>query len=359
MTNSTARAYWSLPPDAGELRHGPLPRREAGQVLVESLYSAISRGTEALVHRGLVPPSQHQAMRAPFQEGDFTGPLKYGYMNVGRVLEGPEDLRGRTVFCLYPHQDRYVVPAGAVMPLPAGLPAARAVLAANMETAVNAVWDAAPGLGDSIRVVGAGVVGCLAAALCARIPGTHVELMDTDPARAGIAHALGVPFRLPGDGTPEADLVLHASGNPAGLQLALELAGVEARIIEMSWYGTREVPLPLGEAFHARRLTIRSSQVGRLPPERSPRWDYRRRLGLALELLRDDTFDALFTGESSFEQLPTTLHRLSHRPDGCLCHRIRYRAADNHDARGDNGHGDGHDGVLTSGWNGQRSGGQQ
>ncbi|MEX0870772.1 MAG: zinc-binding alcohol dehydrogenase, partial [Aquisalimonadaceae bacterium] len=270
------------------------------------------------------PESQYAAMRAPFQEGEFPGPVKYGYINVGEVQEGPDPLLGKQVFCLFPHQDRYVVPATAVTPLPEGLPAARAVLTANMETAVNAVWDAAPGLGDRISVIGAGVVGCLAAALCSAIPGTRVELIDTDPGKAEIARALGLSFCLPADAAMEADLVLHASGNPAGLDQALRIAGMEARIVEVSWFGSQAVSLPLGEHFHSRRLRIRSSQVGRLPPERAPRWDHGRRLRLAMELLIDPVFDNLITGESAFEQLPETLAELATRPGGSLCHRIRY-----------------------------------
>ena len=161
------------------------------------LHSGVSRGTETLVFRGGVPASQYAAMRAPFQDGDFPGPVKYGYLNVGVVEQGPPQLRGRTVFCLYPHQTAYVVPAEAVVVVPDDVPPARAVLAGTVETAVNALWDAAPLLGDRIAVVGAGMVGCCVARLLAGFPGCRVTLVDVDAARADVAAALGVDFALP------------------------------------------------------------------------------------------------------------------------------------------------------------------
>jgi len=321
-------AFWTVAPGRGELRRETLPPLRDGDVLVRSLYSAISRGTESLVFRGEVPPSEYQRMRAPFQQGDFPAPVKYGYINVGVVEAGcgaqAQALVGRRVFCLYPHQQAYVVPATAVVALPDAVPSARAVLAANLETAINAIWDASPTLGDRIAVVGSGVLGALVAWLCARIPGTEVELIDVDPSRAALATALGTGFALPDDARENCDLVIHASGAPAGLARALELAGDEATVLEMSWYGQRSVALALGEAFHARRLTLRSSQVGRLPPRQAPRWTYRRRMELALSLLVDSLPDVLISGESDFASLPDTLQRLSSAPAGALCHRIRY-----------------------------------
>lgn len=314
-----------------------LPPAQAGQVLVRALYSGVSRGTEALVFTGGVPPSQRRAMRAPFQEGEFPGPVKYGYASVGRVEEveagataaedgAPADLAGRTVFCLYPHQDLYRVPAAAVTPVPDGVPAGRAVLAANLETAVNVAWDARPAAGDRIVVIGAGVVGLLAAWLCRQVPGADVTVVDVNPDRAAAAAALGLAFEVEPPREPDADLVVHASGQPAGLQAALGIAGVEATIVEASWYGSRQAPLPLGEAFHSRRLTLRSSQVGRVPPERAARWSRARRLRLALDLLRAPELDTLITGESDFAELPEVMARLSRDPRAALCRRIRYPA---------------------------------
>ncbi len=325
--NSAARsrAFWSLGAGAGEVRDAPLPAPQAGEMRVRTLYSGISRGTECLVFQGRVPVSQYEAMRCPFQEGRFPAPVKYGYASVGRVECGPDDWLGRRVFCLYPHQDVYVVPVDAVTPLPEAVPEARGVLAANMETAVNGLWDAAPRLGDRVAVVGAGVVGCLMAALAARVPGVRVELIDPDPRRAVMAAQFGCVHATPERATDNADLVIHASGNPDGLATALRLAGFEATVIEMSWYGDRRVAAPLGESFHARRLTLRSSQVGAVATPQRARWSHRRRLALALDLLADARFDALLTGMSAFEDLPATMARLANTPDGTLCHVITYR----------------------------------
>ncbi|MEV6546805.1 zinc-binding alcohol dehydrogenase [Streptomyces sp. NPDC051665] len=319
----TARAFWIGAPGHGEIRDVVLPDPAEDEVVVRSLWSGVSRGTETLVFRGGVPENQHATMRAPFQEGDFPGPVKYGYLNVGVVEEGPERLVGRTVFCLYPHQTRYVVPASAVTPVPDSVPAGRAVLAGTVETAVNALWDAAPLVGDRIAVVGGGMVGCSVAALLARFPGVRVQLVDADPSRAKIAEALGVGFALPADALGDCDLVVHASATEQGLTRALELLTAEGTVLELSWYGDRKVSLPLGEAFHSRRLVIRSSQVGTVSPARANR-SYADRLALALDLLADPALDALVTGESDFEELPDLLPRLVSGEIPALCHRVRY-----------------------------------
>ncbi len=298
-------------------------------MVVRSLWSGVSRGTETLVFRGGVPENQHTTMRAPFQEGDFPGPVKYGYLNVGVVEEGPDALAGRTVFCLYPHQTRYVVPASAVTPVPESVPAGRAVLAGTVETAVNALWDAAPLVGDRIAVVGGGMVGCSVAALLARFPGVRVQLVDADPARAKTAEALGVGFALPADALGNCDLVVHASATEQGLARALELLTAEGTVLELSWYGDRKVSLPLGEAFHSRRLVIRSSQVGTVSPARANR-SYADRLALALDLLADPALDALVTGESDFEELPDLLPRLaSGRSRRCATGSVTPTSAEN------------------------------
>ena len=320
----TASAFWIAAPGHGEIRDEPLPEREQGEVLVRTLYSGISRGSESLVFRGEVPPAEYARMRAPFQAGDFPGPVKYGYISVGLIEEGPSYLIGRAVFCLYPHQTRYVVPAAVVQLLPPGVPPGRAVLAANLETGVNGLWDAAPRVGERIAVVGGGTLGCLLAWLAGRIPGCTVELVDLDPARAAVAAVLGVAFRLPQDTTGNTDLILHASDAPTGLGAALGLAGFEARVVELSWFGDRPVPLPLGEAFHQRRLTLQSSQVGSVATAMRARWDHRRRLALALSLLTDPVLDRLITGEDRFDDMPAVMARLAAEPGGALCHRIRY-----------------------------------
>ncbi len=318
-----AEAFWTVAPGRGEIRAEALPPCGPSDVVVQALFSGISRGTEALVFNGKVPTSEYARMRAPFQEGVFPGPLKYGYASVGEVEQGPADLVGRRVFTLFPHQTRYVLPASAVHVLPEGIPAARAVLAANLETAVNGVWDARPHVGDRVAVVGAGTVGCLAAWV-ARRAGCDVELVDLNPTRGLIAHALGTGFALPEEARAGVDVVLHCSGSPQGLDLACRLAGFEATVVEMSWYGTTVVPLSLGEAFHAQRLRLQSSQVGHIAPAQRARWTTSRRMQFVLALLADPALDALISGESPFASLPAVMAQLATAPGDTLCHRIRY-----------------------------------
>src|SRR5689334_13499809 len=322
-----AHAFWLREPGCGEIRPVALPEPGRGEVMVRALRSGISRGTETLVFRGGVPASQYDAMRAPFQEGEFPGPVKYGYLSVGAVEEGPAELRGRTVFCLYPHQTAYVVPAGAVTVVPEDVPLSRAVLAGTVETAVNALWDAAPLVGDRVAVVGAGMVGCCVARLLARFPAVEVTLVDVDPLRAEVAAALGVGFARPEDARDGCDLVVHTSATSAGLQLSLELLAPEATVLALSWYGDEEVRLSLGGAFHSGRLGLRASQVGTVSPARSGRRSTGDRLALALELLRDPAFDVLVTGESRFDELPDVMARLAAGSLPALCHTITYDGA--------------------------------
>ena len=319
-----ANAFWVTSPGQGELRQESLNDPAQDEVLIRTLYSGISRGTESLVFNGRVPESEFSRMRAPFQEGEFPGPIKYGYCSVGRVEDGPEALIEKTVFCLFPHQDHYVVPASAVLEVPNIVPAKRAVLAANMETAINGVWDAEPMLGERVCVIGAGVVGLMVAYLCARIPGVNVHLIDINPERRAVAERLGVTFCATEQALDNQDCVIHASGHSSGLRQALELVGSEGRIIEMSWFGEGDVSIPLGGAFHSQRLTLKASQVGQLPPKLRPRWDYQRRLQLALSLLVDERLDALISGESDFDQLPTLAPKLFGRGSVELCHRLHY-----------------------------------
>ncbi len=324
MAVTEARAFWIVEPGRGEIRDEILPPPGGDDAVVRAMFSGISRGTEALVFNGRVPVSEYDRMRAPFQSGEFPAPIKYGYASVGRVERGPRDVQGRDVFVLYPHQSRYVVPTQSLHVLPERVPPSRAILAANLETAINGLWDACPHVGDRIAVIGAGTVGCLVAWLASRIAGCEVQLIDVNPSRQTVATTLGVAFAKPDQAIENADVVVHASGSAAGLELALRLAAFETHIIEMSWYGTDKVPIALGTAFHSKRLALISSQVGRVAGSQRARWDHRRRMELALSMLTEPALDALITGESAFETLPDTMAQLSKAPGDTICHRIRY-----------------------------------
>jgi len=313
----TAQALWCVGSGKAELRDGDLGEG----VLVETLFSGISRGTERLVFDGLVPTSQVQRMRGPAQEGEFPFPVKYGYSTVGRVVEG--ELSGRLVFALHPHQNRFRLPEHMLTPLPDTLPPERAVLAANMETALNILWDSQAGIGDRIAVIGAGAVGSLVGYLAARLPGAEVTLVDTNPDRANLSAALGTAFALPRDVSGEFDVVVHTSASSAGLETAMSLAGQQATVVEASWHGSAAAELPLGEDFHSKRLTLVSSQVGDVPTWRVPRWSRTRRLAKAVDLLADSALDALISGETSFWELPGQYGSILNDP-GTLCHRVSY-----------------------------------
>lgn len=312
-----ASALWITGPDQADIR----PAQMGQGTRVETLFTGISRGTERLVSSGSIPASEHDRMRAPFQQGNFPFPVKYGYANVGRATEGVH--AGRHVFALFPHQDVFRLPDEALIPLPQGLPPERAVLAANMETALNIFWDSGAGAGDRITVIGAGLVGLLVSRLAAQLPGAEVTVIDTQPARADMAARMGAAFATPDQAKGEQDVVIHTSASQAGLVQALSLAGPQASVTEASWHGSTQVALPLGGAFHSRRLRIVSSQVGSLPPDRAPRWSLRRRLTKALDLLADDRLDALISGQTPYAYIAPAYPGILADP-ATLCHRIAY-----------------------------------
>jgi threonine dehydrogenase-like Zn-dependent dehydrogenase len=319
-----ARAFWLREPGVGEIRPASVPDPGPGEVLVRTRWTGVSRGTETLVFRGGVPASQYDLMRAPFQDGDFPAPVKYGYLNVGVVESGPADLLGQTVFCLYPHQTRYVVPADAVVPVPADVPARRAVLTGTVETALNSIWDADPRPGARLTVLGAGMVGCCVARLLLAVPDAQVTLVDVDASRADLAAALGVGFALPEAAPGDQEVVFHASTTAAGLQHAIDSLAFEGTVIELSWYGDAAVPVRLGGAFHSQRLTIRASQVGAVAPAKRGTVSLADRRAEAIRLLRDPAFDALLSGSAPFAQLPDVLARLADGSLPALCHTISY-----------------------------------
>ncbi len=315
-----AKALWITGHAQTEIRDAILDRH-ADDVEVRTLFTGISRGTERLIFEGQVPASEHETMRAPFQEGDFNFPVKYGYSAVGHVETGTR--RGQIVFALFPHQSRFCVPDSALTPVPGDVPPGRAVLGANMETALNITWDAQISIGDRVVVIGCGVVGALVGYLAAQITGTEVMLSDIDPGKASLALRLGCDFSVPDDLDLDADVVVHASASASGLEAAIAVAGTEARVIEASWYGSRNVDVPLGGRFHQRRLQLISSQVGRIPARHAARWTYQRRLAKALSLLADNRLDALISGETPFETLAADYGGILKNPS-TLCHRVSY-----------------------------------
>jgi len=322
--DATAEALWYVGPGRAEIRQERLGPLGQGMVRVRALFGAISRGTEALIAAGKVPESEYQRMRCPSMGGKFPFPVKYGYASVGRIEAGPAGLIGRNVFVLHPHQTFFDVPAGVAVPVPEDVPISRAMLAANMETALNATWDAAPVPSGKIAVVGSGVVGALVGFLFARVPGAEVTLIDINPAREELARVLGLDFARPDNAPVDCKLVVHTSADPRGLATAINIADDEATILEMSWYGDRMVPVPLGGAFHSRRLKIVSSQVGKVAPIRRATTSHRQRLEQAIALLSDARLDALLTPAVPFRELPERLPDILKGENGVLCQLIIY-----------------------------------
>lgn len=331
-----SRALWYAKQGVAELRPQQLPVPTPDQVRVKSLFSGISRGTERLIFSGQVGPSEYERMRAPLQDGNFPFPVKYGYCAVGTVDIGPSALQGKTVFCLHPHQDVFNAPVGMVVPVPEGTPAKRATLAANAETALNALWDSGAGPGDRIVVVGGGIVGLMVASIAARLPGAEVSVVDVDPARRGLVEELGAQFVAADEvraaiaaasgGAPylDADVVFHTSVNEAGLNLAIDCAGMEGTVVELSWYGDKQVKVSLGGPFHSRRLRLVSSQVGQVSPGRRPRWNYGRRMGAALRLLDSAALDGLVAEEIAFDDTPRRMPEILGAGATGLAPVIRY-----------------------------------
>ena len=324
LNEEPALALWYVAPQRAELREERLRAPETGEVRVRALWGAISRGTEALVFNGSVPATEYNRMRSPNMGGQFPFPVKYGYSVVGAIEVGPEHLIGRPAFVLHPHQTLFNVPLRNVWPLSDNLPVQRAVLAANMETALNALWDGTPGPADRVAVVGAGVVGILVAFLCSSLAGAEVTIVDVDPTRAEIARNLGIAFASPHASPVDCDLVFHASATASGLSTALACAGLETKIIELSWYGNRSVETSLGAAFHSQRLRLISSQVGEVARSHRVRWTRERRLAAALKLLLDDRLDALLSPAISFRELPTRLPAVLDAKNSILCQVINY-----------------------------------
>jgi NADPH:quinone reductase-like Zn-dependent oxidoreductase len=317
-------AYWTMAPRHGLLRTEAARTPGPGEALVRTICSGISHGTEMLVHAGRIPPEVAESMRAPFQVGSWPGPVKYGYLSIGVVEQGPTSLKGSRVFCLHPHQDRYVVPAGALTPVPDEVPSDRAVLAGTVETGINALWDAGPRIGDRVAIVGGGMVGGALAALLRTFPLDRLQLVDVNPARSSLGSALGVELVHPNDATGDNDLVFHCSATESGLARSLQLLGDEAELIELSWYGTAQPRVPLGGAFHSRRLAIRASQVGAVAAARRPRRSTSDRLALAMRMLEDPVFDVFITGHAPFAALPQTMESIFSNGTETLCQVIDY-----------------------------------
>jgi len=302
------------------------------EVLVKALYSGISRGTESLVYSGKVPSSEWSRMRCPNQTGEFSFPINYGYASVGKVISVGSDVTntkaGDKVFVLHPHQDRFIVGDSWINVLPDDLQDPEiAVLSANMETALNANWDADIENRKSIVVVGGGVVGILTAYVAKQLSGKKPVLIDIDERKAELANKFGFDFALARDAASEDfgkfECVFHTSASEKGLQLAIDLAVFEGRVIEMSWYGDKPISINLGGAFHSQRISLISSQVGHVSANKRQSHSHSDRMSLAMDLLRNSALKALLKPIVPFADLPDRLDEVLTSSE-TLCPLVTY-----------------------------------
>ena len=324
---STARAIWFESPGIAAVREEELREPGAGEVRVQAICSGLSAGTERLVLSGTVPAEARAIMALPQMRGGFDLPISYGYALVGRIDAvgpgAPAHRLGERVLLLHPHHDRVIAPIEAIRPLPEGPPSERLVLLPSLETAINVIWDAGVALGDRVLVTGLGVVGLLIVHLAARAGADEIVAVDPDPDRRAMAlepseleHAarLGATATL-AEPDPavvaECDVSIEASGSTRALAAIVEHAGLEASVIVASWYGSTIAALPLGGCFHPHRVTLRSSQVGRIDPRRSARWSYARRWALAGELACDADLDRLIAPSVPLSQAPAVYAELA------------------------------------------------
>ena len=295
-----ARALWHTSASQSQIKEVELSANPA--CVVKSLYSLISTGTERLVSRGQVPHALYASMKVPYMEGEFSFPVKYGYSLVGEVQEGPEEILGKKVHLLHPHQDYCRVQASELTVLPGEVPPLRATLASNLETALNSIWDSGVSVGDRVLVVGFGIIGSLTARLLQSIAGVEVWVYDLDAQRSELASASG--FHIVDRMLYDFDIAFHCSSSSKGLQSCIDHIGFEGKVMEMSWYGEQAVELQLGGSFHQQRKQIISSQVSSIPSNHRARWDFNRRKAVVMELLKNPAYDQHLGEQVPFDKVP-------------------------------------------------------
>jgi 2-desacetyl-2-hydroxyethyl bacteriochlorophyllide A dehydrogenase len=319
-----AKSLWFEEAGKAVFREDELPDLRKGWCCIDTSYSAISPGTERLVFLGDVPNDLFSQMKTAYMGGDFAFPLKYGYSLVGRIIDGSFERIGQTVHILHPHQNRCVVREEDAFPVPDDIPSKRATLASNMETAVNAVWDSGLTIGERALVVGFGIVGSLVARLLSFFPGVEVTITDNNPLKLSLAEKMEFDVQSPDNKSNAFDVAFHASGDPNGLQSAIDSVGFEGRVVELSWYGKKEVSLNLGGSFHSMRKKILSSQVSSIPPQFRSKWDFNKRKSLVFEFLARDVFDTHITHSYPFDDLVRVFDDLKTPPTEGLSYLVVY-----------------------------------
>lgn len=320
------------------LKEEPLPAPGAREVLVKTIYSAISAGSELLIYRGRVPAGLPADMTIKTLSKPLRYPQKYGYASVGEVIAAGSGLnqnwQGRQIFCFHPHESHYTARIEDVMAIPASLDLKEALFLPNMETAVNFLLDGRPAIGENVFIFGQGVVGLLTTALLAQYPlyqlvtfdryatrrqasldaGADIAMDPEDPTRTDVVSGAGDPAPTAGP----ADLVYELSGDPQALNQAIQAAGFGGRIVLGSWYGSQEAQLDLGGRFHRNRIQLISSQVSTLSPELSGRWTKKRRIDTAWQMIRKLKPAQFITHQFSLSQAKEAYELLDKHPQEAL-----------------------------------------
>lgn len=305
MKKLSAESFWIRKKNNSFIKKHSISIPQNNEVLVKTIYSGISYGTEKIVYSGNVPKSQRSLMRCPYQEGEFGSNVKYGYMNVGKVMNGPSKLVNRYVYTLYPHQTQYVLPLEELTFIPKLIPIKRCLLTANMETAINAMWDTLPTCGDKILIIGAGIVGFLMAYILMTIIGIEILLIDTDKEKSKIAKIFGIKFSCSIPKSYNANIIYECSGNPSVIDILSSHVNDETVICIMSWYGNSVSNINFGNEFFSKRTKILFSQVAKVSHNRDKYWNNKKRKDLAISLLNDDKLDNLIEKDMiSFHDLP-------------------------------------------------------
>jgi threonine dehydrogenase-like Zn-dependent dehydrogenase len=302
----TTKALWHLTKSKSILKEVEL--NISYDTIIQSSYSLISAGTEKLVATGLVPEKLHETMKVPYMEGALGLPVKYGYSVTGRIVSSGIFEKDALVHIMHPHQDLICADAKNCTLIPAFIPLKRATLVANMETVVNAIWDANLTHNNSILIAGYGTVGALLARVCKTRFNAHVDFIERNEDRINALKMHG--YQLASIEKYNYDIAFNCSASNEALQYCIDHVDEEGSIIELSWYGDIKVTLSLGETFHSMRKKIISSQVSNIPKSKRAEWNYEKRKQLAFEYLKDPFFDYLITDEIPFEETPHFFERL-------------------------------------------------
>jgi threonine dehydrogenase-like Zn-dependent dehydrogenase len=300
------KALWHLSRSKSVLQQDELPLLH--NTIVQSLYSLISAGTEKLVAKGFVPEKLHGTMTVPYMQGTLGLPVKYGYSLTGKIVESEVFEKDALVHIMHPHQDIICVDAKHCMLIPDYIPVKRATLVANMETVINAIWDADLQKGTSVLVAGYGTIGALLARICKTQFDCNVYLIEKNENRAILLERHG--YRLATENDILYDVAFNCTANETALQYCIDHVGEEGSVIELSWYGDKKVSLSLGESFHTMRKKIISSQVSSIPKAKRASWNYENRKQLAFSYLNDAFFDELITNEIPFAETQNFFEKL-------------------------------------------------